>query len=418
MLKIHSEPSKPSLSYQGPAIFALGFRPFFSVAGLAAVVLLGVWLVAWSGKLSLPTYYGLIGWHSHEMLFGYTTAIIAGFLLTAVRNWTGITPPIGRPLAGLVLLWLAGRIAPLLQGILPDAVIAITDLLFLPAVALAIRPALWQGKQKINRIFVPLLLVMAVANLLVHLQALGLSDSAAGGSDMMLYLVIFLIMMIGGRVVPFFTQASFLAQSNNPTAARDHRHHQPWRFGFDSAALPGALAYCPTGGYLRWDTAGSAYRLAPSPGLAYTDPVGTLQRLLLDHHRPGTDDSSLSWHGSGKHRQTCSNGGGRRCTYTRDDYPRLSGPHRPPHSAGKTDGDRLYSPQFGGTLPRIWSAATTPPLHPLARCFGGTLGTLFCDFLSHLSTDIVATENGWYAGITGNYSAGFGVGVDCPHGCG
>ncbi|MES9858846.1 MAG: NnrS family protein [Sedimenticola sp.] len=207
MLKIHSEPSKPSLSYQGPAIFALGFRPFFSVAGLAAVVLLGVWLVAWSGKLSLPTYYGLIGWHSHEMLFGYTTAIIAGFLLTAVRNWTGITPPIGRPLAGLVLLWLAGRIAPLLQGILPDAVIAITDLLFLPAVALAIRPALWQGKQKINRIFVPLLLVMAVANLLVHLQALGLSDSAAGGSDMMLYLVIFLIMMIGGRVVPFFTQA-------------------------------------------------------------------------------------------------------------------------------------------------------------------------------------------------------------------
>ncbi len=104
MLKIHSEPSKPSLPHQGPAILALGFRPFFSVAGLAAVILLGIWLVAWSGQLSLPAYYGFIGWHSHEMLFGYTPAIIAGFLLTAVRNWTGITPPIGRPLAGLVAL--------------------------------------------------------------------------------------------------------------------------------------------------------------------------------------------------------------------------------------------------------------------------------------------------------------------------
>ncbi|MEJ1437673.1 MAG: NnrS family protein [Candidatus Sedimenticola sp. (ex Thyasira tokunagai)] len=207
MLKIHSEPSKPSLPHQGPAILALGFRPFFSVAGLAAVILLGVWLIAWSGQLSLPTYYGFIGWHSHEMLFGYTPAIIAGFLLTAVRNWTGVTPPIGRPLAGLVALWLAGRIAPLLYGIVPEMVIAITDLLFLPAIALAIKPALWQGKQKINRIFVPLLLVMAVANLLVHLQALGLSNSAAQGSDMMLYLIVFLIVMIGGRVLPFFTQA-------------------------------------------------------------------------------------------------------------------------------------------------------------------------------------------------------------------
>ncbi len=207
MLKIHSEPAKPPLIYRGPAIFALGFRPFFSVAGLSAAILLGIWLAAWSGKLSLPTYYGFIGWHSHEMLFGYAPAIIAGFLLTAVRNWTGITPPIGRPLAGLALLWLAGRIAPLLSGIIPDPLIAIMDLLFLPAIALAIQPALWQGKQKVNRIFVPLLLVMAVANLLVHLQALGLSNIADRGTDMMLYLIVFLIVMLGGRVIPFFTQA-------------------------------------------------------------------------------------------------------------------------------------------------------------------------------------------------------------------
>lgn len=207
MLKMHSEPPKPPMSGQGPAILALGFRPFFSAAGLAAVILLGIWLVAWSGQMPLPTYYGFNGWHSHEMLFGYAPAIIAGFLLTAVRNWTGVTPPTGWPLAGLVALWLAGRLVPLLGTLLPLPLIALVDLLFLPAIALAIKPALWQGKQKANRVFVPLLLIMAIANLLVHLQATGFSQTAAQGNDMMLYLVVFLVAMIGGRVLPFFTQA-------------------------------------------------------------------------------------------------------------------------------------------------------------------------------------------------------------------
>ena len=86
MLKVHSEPPKKStLDSSGPALFALGFRPFFSAAGVAAVVLMVVWLSTWVGRLPIPDYYGLIGWHSHEMLFGYSAAIIAGFLLTAVR---------------------------------------------------------------------------------------------------------------------------------------------------------------------------------------------------------------------------------------------------------------------------------------------------------------------------------------------
>lgn len=208
MLKVHSEPPKKAdIANSGPAIFALGFRPFFSAAGVAAVVLIVVWILIWMGRLTIPEYYGAVGWHSHEMLFGYAAAIIAGFLLTAVRNWTGVNTPSGVPLALLGLLWLAGRLIPMFAAHVPAWMVAAVDLAFLPAIALSIAPALWQGAQKINRIFVPLLLVMALANLLVHLQALGFADSAGRGIDMMLYMVVFLVALVGGRVMPFFTQA-------------------------------------------------------------------------------------------------------------------------------------------------------------------------------------------------------------------
>ena len=102
MLKVHSEPPKPKPVSGIPTLLALGFRPFFILAGLSALVLLTIWLGAWAGAFPLPEYYGVIGWHSHEMLFGYSTAVIAGFLLTAVRNWTGVNTPSGKPLGLLV----------------------------------------------------------------------------------------------------------------------------------------------------------------------------------------------------------------------------------------------------------------------------------------------------------------------------
>ena len=208
MLKIHSEPPKQAMpEYRGPALLALGFRPFFSAAAVAAILLMLIWLTTWVGRLRIPDYYGSIGWHSHEMLFGYAAAVIAGFLLTAVRNWTGVNTPTGTPLALLVLIWLAGRLAPFLAGLLPAWLVALADLAFLPALALAIAPALWRGSQKVNRIFVPLLLLMALANLLVHLQALGVAGSATRGMDTMLFMVVFLVALLGGRVMPFFTQA-------------------------------------------------------------------------------------------------------------------------------------------------------------------------------------------------------------------
>lgn len=205
MLKAHQEPQKPKLA-SAPVFLALGFRPFFSMAGLSGAILLLLWLGLWAGALSVPTYYGLVGWHSHEMLFGYTVAVIAGFLLTAVRNWTGVNTPSGLPLALLAILWFSGRLLPWLGSWVPTWLITGTDLLFLPAVALALAPALWQGKARANRIFVPLLLAMAITNLYVHLEAIGWSNTGRQGIDAMLLLVIGLITLLGGRVIPFFTE--------------------------------------------------------------------------------------------------------------------------------------------------------------------------------------------------------------------
>ena len=91
---------------------ALGFRPFFLLAGFSAVILMATWVVAFVGGIAFSTYYGQIDWHSHEMIFGYTVAVVAGFLLTAVRNWTERPTPAGRYLGAMVALWLLGRILP------------------------------------------------------------------------------------------------------------------------------------------------------------------------------------------------------------------------------------------------------------------------------------------------------------------
>jgi uncharacterized protein involved in response to NO len=188
------------------AILALGFRPFFLLAGLGAVALIALWMFAWMGRLPVAgAYYGTVGWHGHEMLFGYAAAVIAGFLLTAVRNWTGIDTPSGLPLAALAVLWLAGRAAALLP--LPGWAIAAVDLAFLPTIAIALYPALMRGKNRVNRLFLPLLGAMTMANGLVHLQALGLTGGTAGrGTLVMLDLVLLLVLVVTGRVIAFFTE--------------------------------------------------------------------------------------------------------------------------------------------------------------------------------------------------------------------
>ena len=188
------------------ALFALGFRPFFLLAAFSAPLLILLWIMQLLGNVSISGYYTPTGWHAHEMLFGYTAAVIAGFLLTAAGNWTGIKMINGWRLILLTIVFLLGRFAPFATE-LPHWLIASVDIIFLPLVAFILAIPLVRMKQWSNFVFVPLLLIMAAANLTVHLSALHVIDlPLVTGNRAMIYLVILLIVVMGGRVIPFFTE--------------------------------------------------------------------------------------------------------------------------------------------------------------------------------------------------------------------
>jgi uncharacterized protein involved in response to NO len=188
-------------------LFALGFRAFFGLAGLSALLLIVLWNAIFKGELTLDNYFANTYWHAHEMLLGYSVAVIAGFLLTAVRNWTGRPTSTGDQLAGLCLLWLYGRIVPFYAGLLPDALIALIDFSFLPALAYQVSKPILQVRQYRNLIFIGLLLLLTLGNGLMHAEVLGLLDSSAWlGIQIVVATIIIMILVIAGRVFPFFTE--------------------------------------------------------------------------------------------------------------------------------------------------------------------------------------------------------------------
>jgi uncharacterized protein involved in response to NO len=193
-------------SPKGFALFALGFRPFFLAAGVFAVLLMATFL---SGMISgswYDSYFPLPLWHAHEMIFGYAVAVMAGFLLTAVRNWTGLDTVTGTALLLLFLLWLAGRVV-LFIPLFPVWLVASVDVVFLPLLALVIlRPILKSGQRR-NIPVAGLLLLMAGGNIWLHAEMLGLSfGSIQQGLLIGVSSVLMLMSVIGGRVMPFFTE--------------------------------------------------------------------------------------------------------------------------------------------------------------------------------------------------------------------
>ena len=199
-----SSPLNPPSRPAGFAPFALGFRPFFLAAGLFAIVLLGLWLAILQGRIATGPLAPAI-WHGHEMLFGFTVAVIAGFLLTAAQNWTGIRTPSGTPLAALFLLWLAGRLGFLVPG-LPPGLVALVDLAFLPVLALALAWPIIKAKQLNNAPFPIMLLALAAANAMVHGEALGWTAATASlGLHLAAYVVVMMMVVMSGRVIPSFT---------------------------------------------------------------------------------------------------------------------------------------------------------------------------------------------------------------------
>lgn len=189
--------------WQGAHPFwALGFRPFYMLAAALAVVAIPAWLLRFFGWTALLPNITL-GWHMHEMVFGFTVAVVVGFLMTAGRAWTGLWTPRRMPLAALAMLWLGGR-AAMLAG--PHWLAAVLDGLFLPLAAWAMFRVLRRAGNKRNMFLVALLLLLALANLLYHASVLGwLSLSLFAPIHAGILLIVVIEAVLGGRVIPMFT---------------------------------------------------------------------------------------------------------------------------------------------------------------------------------------------------------------------
>ena len=189
-------------AYAGPALFSFGFRPFFLLACAWPALSVPVWVLAWLGY---PPFAGVLtrDWHVHEMLFGYLAGVMAGFLLTAVPNWTGRLPVMGAPLMGLVGLWIAGRVAMALAPLSLWA--AAVDAAFLVVFAGVVWREILAGRNWRNLPVCGLVSLLALANIGTHLRPLS-PELAAGAERLALGVAGMMIALIGGRVTPSFTR--------------------------------------------------------------------------------------------------------------------------------------------------------------------------------------------------------------------
>jgi uncharacterized protein involved in response to NO len=252
-----TRPMSARLPYAGPALLSYGFRPFFLAATLFAVGVVPAWILVWRGEVALAGPFPPVDWHVHEMLFGYAAAVIAGFLFTAIPNWTGRMPTRGWPLATLALVWLAGRLAVAGVPPLPPATVTAVDCSFLALIVAMAGVEIAAGRNWRNlMVVVPVLLLLA-ANAIFHVEAIRTGTSDVG-RRLGIAVVIFLVTLIGGRIIPSFTR-NWLVQRG---VAR-----LPVPFGrFDGLCLAsGALAL------VAWtllpDWIGTAVLLAAAGGL-------------------------------------------------------------------------------------------------------------------------------------------------------
>ncbi|MFD2189357.1 NnrS family protein [Pistricoccus aurantiacus] len=201
-------------------LWRLAFRPLFLFGVLFSLLAMLAWGGFWHGTLLIEPVGGMLWWHQHEMLFGFVAAIVSGFLLTAVQNWTGQPSIKGWPLLGLVAVWLVGR----LLLAFPDALgspapwlIALVDLAFLPLVALVMARLVIRVKQWRNLIFLPVLSLLVIANALMH-WGLNRADGELVRQGAYLAVLLFgmLMVILGGRVIPFFTSLRLKRQKPAP----------------------------------------------------------------------------------------------------------------------------------------------------------------------------------------------------------
>src|SRR6185312_278405 len=193
-------------SHAGPVILSAGFRPFFLAAALWAALAIPLWLIVYAGSGVVPSAMPALIWHVHEMVFGYAAATVAGFLLTAIPNWTGRMPLQGGPLALLVALWLIGRLGVFFSATIGAPLAALVDLAFPAAFLAVVAREILAGKNWRNLPMLLALSLLLIGNLLVHLEVLDIADTAALGNRIGLVTLFLLISLVGGRIIPSFTR--------------------------------------------------------------------------------------------------------------------------------------------------------------------------------------------------------------------
>ena len=199
-----SRPAQSAAPLHGWPLLRLGFRPFYLGTALLACLAVPLWIAIFLGRIQVPLPMSPLLWHAHEMLFGFAAGVVVGFLLTAVKAWTGLETARGPLLGALALLWLAARLASLVA---PYAVYATLDMLLLPAVAAVLLRVLIMAGNKRNIPLICLLLLMAAANLVFHLSVLGIvAVPAVSALYAELALILMVVSVITGRVVPMFTR--------------------------------------------------------------------------------------------------------------------------------------------------------------------------------------------------------------------
>ncbi|MGQ4277502.1 NnrS family protein [Pseudidiomarina sp. E22-M8] len=193
------------------------FRPMFLLGATFSAVAMMLWLWVLSGTVQLPVFADVMFWHSHEMIFGFVAAIIVGFLLTAVQNWTGLRATHGRSLGMLTAVWLLGRISLLFGAYLPPIVPITLDLLFLPLATILLAMPLIAVKQQRNLFFVPVLLLLTLCNALMYYGRMtGRFDLQQVGSQNAVILITLLMAIVGGRVLPMFTANGTMTEKVQP----------------------------------------------------------------------------------------------------------------------------------------------------------------------------------------------------------
>ncbi|WP_406858434.1 NnrS family protein [Alsobacter sp. KACC 23698] len=197
---------------KGPDILSYGFRPFFLLGSLFAGAAILAWLPAYFGEIAIPTAFAPRDWHAHEMIYGFLPAVVTGFLLTAIPNWTGRLPLQGRALLVLVVVWLAGRVAVSTSAWTSWQVAAAADLAFLALVAAAATREVIAGKNWRNLRVIVIVGLLFIGNAVFHAEA-HWRGAADVGVRLGIAAAVLLLTLVGGRVVPSFTR-NWLAREN------------------------------------------------------------------------------------------------------------------------------------------------------------------------------------------------------------